>query len=322
MEIRTLKALEWLHLQYYLEEKLMAKINRFNGLLPIFSNNEKSKLTIFGSGIDATNPGTPATTPEDIVKSTSQWLKGWIFQNPQIGDVPIREDFNNINFVFNYVISYLLQQGIPEWNSAQEYFTNSYVVYSGNIYKSLQGTDATPNVNKIPDTEITYWKNILSDFVTLTGNQTISGLKTFNSYPRIALQSGNVPVPSVNNDLVSKKYVDDKFQQGNDYITDTFISADSSIWYRKYNSGWIEQGGLYDYGANVRDLYAVITFPVAFANLNYTLLVTSSRAGDGNRVMGVGVTKETTYIKVNAYGNHDSDSARYLNYFAVGRFLS
>ncbi|MDR0579547.1 MAG: hypothetical protein LBG21_02980, partial [Campylobacteraceae bacterium] len=61
----------------------MAKIIRPNMTLPIFGEDEADKLTVFGTGKDVTDTGTPAQNVEGIVKGDgSKWKKGWIFQNP------------------------------------------------------------------------------------------------------------------------------------------------------------------------------------------------------------------------------------------------
>ena len=57
---------------------------------------------------------------------------------------------------------------------------------------------------------------------------------------------------------------------GRDAVTTTHTvgSGTSFVWYRKYPSGWVEQGGFVASGATS------ITFPVAFANTDYCLLRT------------------------------------------------
>jgi len=48
-----------------------------------------------------------------------------------------------------------------------------------------------------------------------------------------------------------------------DFVIDAWRSDDGVSWYRKYKSGWIEQGGITNY-PNVK-------FPVSFMNINYTV---------------------------------------------------
>ncbi len=55
---------------------------------------------------------------------------------------------------------------------------------------------------------------------------------------------------------------------GADYVVTTWRSSDNTSWYRKYNSGWIEQGGI-----SFANDYTAIDLPTAFTNNKYTLLL-------------------------------------------------
>lgn len=60
---------------------------------------------------------------------------------------------------------------------------------------------------------------------------------------------------------------------GPDAVISSWRSTTGSRWYRKYKSGWLEQGGIAS-GA-INDVNEVITFPTPFTNLNYTFLTTA-----------------------------------------------
>ena len=104
-------------------------------------------------------------------------------------EFPELEDFNALMFTGSYLAAYLYQAGIPEWNDKQKYYINSIAMGSdGNIYRSLAGTEETPNVNNNPTLAGSVsWKSILSEAVSdstavkLTGDQTIDDVKTFSS---------------------------------------------------------------------------------------------------------------------------------------------
>lgn len=69
---------------------------------------------------------------------------------------------------------------------------------------------------------------------------------------------------------------------GYDYVIESkFPTADDPSWYRKYKSGWLEQGGTID-TANI-----TVTFPKPFADTNYTLI------GPGFYIVNVGAQQET-----------------------------
>lgn len=58
-----------------------------------------------------------------------------------------------------------------------------------------------------------------------------------------------------------------------DYVVESQVNADGS-WYRKYKSGWLEQGCLVTNLTSTRDIRATVSLLKPFANTNYT--VTSS----------------------------------------------
>jgi len=55
--------------------------------------------------------------------------------------------------------------------------------------------------------------------------------------------------------------------QGSDYITQYWRSADGNTWYRKYKSGWVEQGGILASGSASEDRR--VTLPVPMATNRY-----------------------------------------------------
>ena len=57
----------------------------------------------------------------------------------------------------------------------------------------------------------------------------------------------------------------------NDWVIETY--TDDTTWYRKYKSGWVEQGGLFVLNANW--VTVVVTLPVEMANNLYTCVTMS-----------------------------------------------
>lgn len=79
-----------------------------------------------------------------------------------------------------------------------------------------------------------------------------------------------------------------------DYVISSYISSDYTIWYRKYKSGWVEQGG----GLTGRN--QTISFPIPMANTNYTALCnTNSDQGYARNLMS---SNTTTSIYIRADG--------------------
>lgn len=71
-----------------------------------------------------------------------------------------------------------------------------------------------------------------------------------------------------------------------DYVIETWRSEDGKMWYRKYNSGWVEQGGTVEIG-NLNDGAAGggnVSLPLTMANNNYSVLVSATSSESYNRL--------------------------------------
>jgi hypothetical protein len=87
-----------------------------------------------------------------------------------------------------------------------------------------------------------------------------------------------------------------------DYVVEWQMPTDLNgyTWYRKYKSGWVEQGGAKDGVANNTNL--VITFPIPMANNKYTIvlgqeLLTSDTYSARHAVIQY-ETKKTTGVSI------------------------
>ena len=71
--------------------------------------------------------GTPVTTkdPKEI-QNTTAFLTGWTAETVATNR-PALEDFNGLDFLKFYQLGYILQQGVPEWDSATTYYIGSIV---------------------------------------------------------------------------------------------------------------------------------------------------------------------------------------------------
>jgi hypothetical protein len=80
-----------------------------------------------------------------------------------------------------------------------------------------------------------------------------------------------------------------------DYVVKTYKSG--TTWYRKYKSGWIEQGGLL---SNTSSAAHTVTLPVAMKDTNYSLMVTlkaNTVSGSGGSWVN-GTIASTTQITI------------------------
>lgn len=89
-----------------------------------------------------------------------------------------------------------------------------------------------------------------------------------------------------------------------DYVIESWTSPDGSAWYRKYKSGWIEQGG---YAAG-----GYVTFPLQFVNTNYGFQASpeSHTSNDRTSFGWSGKSKEgiTVWFAI----DYSSSSARFM----------
>lgn len=120
-----------------------------SNIVPFGTNANENKRFAFGTN-NYTN---------DINENLNDSFKlGW--ETVGINSKPPRQWFNGLAYAATYLTSYLFQTGIPEWNKNQEYYINSITKGSdGKLYRSLVGTEDSPNVNKNPLTEPDYWEN-------------------------------------------------------------------------------------------------------------------------------------------------------------------
>lgn len=79
-----------------------------------------------------------------------------------------------------------------------------------------------------------------------------------------------------------------------DFVVDSWKSNDGYLWYRKYKSGWIEQGGCCATATTNGWGQIPVTFPLEFADLKYTLVCTGSLGGYGAAGAISGNKKYTT----------------------------
>ena len=93
-------------------------------------------------------------------------------------------------------------------------------------------------------------------------------------------------------------------------------------WYRKWSSGEMEQGGIFDNGSNAKDISTTLTFKYPFTDTNFDILISGTRDGTSGHVVGQtgSRSKSKTGIFIEFYGNGEDDLARFLNWRAKGRW--
>ena len=92
-------------------------------------------------------------------------------------------------------------------------------------------------------------------------------------------------------------------------------------WYRKYKSGWVEQGGIYDNGSLAESFETTITLLVAMLNNMYSSTATASvDAGNSSYTAGSTFifTHSTTQLGVAFWRASSGCKTRYINWQVVG----
>lgn len=145
---------------------------------------------VFGS-LQASNP--VMTNDVEQIQSLNAWNLGWNQATLTSEELPPLEEMQGVEYVITYQLAYLMQEGLPEWDSATTY-------YKGSMVKAISGTTIKiycslidDNLNKVVtdtaswkvvyDSTKTYVDTVLGDtrYVTVATDQTVSGMKTFTS---------------------------------------------------------------------------------------------------------------------------------------------
>lgn len=137
-----------------------------------------------------------ANTGDKTPPADSLINSGW-----NAGDIPANTDFNFIDARQDQGIAYMLQKGIPEWDSATEYQANkSWVQYGGKIYKCT-----TTHTAQQPSLSSSYWEfcpqgSYFKDLpVSIQPQGAIGVVQKIKD--SISAGAGNVAIPSGESDI-------------------------------------------------------------------------------------------------------------------------
>lgn len=117
--------------------------------------NGASEVGVFGSGATGSPTYTASIT---LMQSLAAWNRGWAAETIA-NNRPFLEDMNAVDCVFGYQLSYMLQEGIPEYDTTGNsfYFLNSIVQYSGITYQVINDNGGAGISATLP-TSLTYWQ--------------------------------------------------------------------------------------------------------------------------------------------------------------------
>lgn len=149
---------------------------------------DRVKQNIFGTtgpvsefGQIGSDANGAATNTKDIsqIQSLSQYAAGLFSIFPNADEPPIAEEINSMYYMITAQIAYLMQAGIPEWDTNTDYYTGSYIQVSGAIYVSIAGVDPTPNQGNNPVDSPAFWKLLIPG--NNTGNYIVYNQQSFNN---------------------------------------------------------------------------------------------------------------------------------------------
>src|SRR6185312_5101494 len=114
----------------------MSKIAR-KTMLQFGSNAGTNQIAQFGSFA----AGTPQFSIDPaVIQGLSNYLTG-MFGAVMGSESPAIEDHNALFYLYAYQLCYLMQAGVPEWDSGTTYYIGSVVQKAGVIYTSLVDTN-------------------------------------------------------------------------------------------------------------------------------------------------------------------------------------
>lgn len=143
------------------------------------------------------------------------------------GKAPNRRDFNGV-FALLGGIAYECQRGFTFlWSATLDYVAGCIVIDStdGKRYECIADVSAGGSV---PSADTTHWEEFVTDTTALANtdlsNLTAMGLNAFASKTLSNLDTNNLSVH---------------------VVVDSYYDDTTGNWYRVYDDGWIEQGGLF-----------------------------------------------------------------------------
>ena len=112
----------------------------------------------------------------DVTKKDEGW---------QLGEQPPHEWMNWLQNTFGQKLNHMLKNGVPDWNADTEY-TDGVVRHDGSVWLAVEtNTNSEPSAINANWLRIATADDVVDNAVLLTGDQTISGVKTFETKPSV-----------------------------------------------------------------------------------------------------------------------------------------
>lgn len=188
----------------------------------------------FGSALAGTYAG---TTDVNTIQNLTAWSNGFIDCVTPSQQFPPLPEMTGFGKVISYQEAYLLQKGIPEWDSGTTYYYGDLCKATNSdnkicIYKSKVDNNSNNAV-----TNTTYWLEIPIEDIQTLGDWCVTEPTT--------ISTATLNKPAV---------VKENYLNGGD-------------WYRVYSDGWCEQGGILAQGSGSY----TVNFLKPFKDTNYSI---------------------------------------------------
>ena len=274
----------------------MAKLTRVTGKVfgaTADSSGNNPEIGQFGSAKAGTYNGTGDVA---TIQSLTAWSNGWIDAVTPTQQYPALPEMTGVHKVLSYQSTYILQEGVPEYDAATTYYTNS-------ICKGL-------NANN----ELVLYKSLID-------NNTGNALTDTTKWEELNLggEWGSI-TGTLSNQTDLQNALNNKIDKNDCYLIYPVIETykNGTSYYRIYSDGWCEQGGLSMTGTQ-------INFLKTFADTNYFvwgMLGSDVGTNSGLNVNNSNKTASSVIITKLAGGGAENLYWKAEGYLASGQYTA
>ena len=151
----------------------MAKLDRKD--VKIFAENSKETLITEFRTEDSQGSTASFSRDPDVIQNAN-YSQGWVNNTNNLNTKIYGEDLNAVNYVLSYLLKYLYENGIAEWNNTTTYYTNSIARVDDVLYISL----IDDNTGNDPTSTVGCWRAVVLDTITSTiagtGSDIVKGI--------------------------------------------------------------------------------------------------------------------------------------------------
>lgn len=138
---------------------------------PLFGGNltaADQEVAVFGT-MKTADPVYTVDMP--TLMGSAAYAGGWA-DAVEVGYAPFMEEMNGVQYGFSYQIAYVMQEGIPEWDSETTYFKGSIAkLVSGSGFKLYNSKTDSNKGNLLTDTS--NWELVYDTAAAYTANRAL-----------------------------------------------------------------------------------------------------------------------------------------------------